>query len=255
MDGRRPEGMLSMKKFAHITDLHVDDFLAREYRIDTRGNFESALNLARDRGISTAILTGDLGIPEIYPWLFETLMAHGMDFHIALGNHDKARDFEKFDFLKPLTRDDGLYYSKMIEGIEFECIFLDSSAQEVGGNQMKWLQGQVTRSKEPLVVFIHHPILDCGNTIMDRMYPLGNRDDVKRVLIESGRDVTIFCGHYHYRHAPETRDENLRQLLTPSTFGQIQPYGEEIKPEGGYIAYREAWTADDKMQTEVIEVK
>jgi len=241
-----------MKKIAQITDLHVDDYLAKGFQIDARKNFENALNLAQGRGISAVILTGDLGASESSDWLFELVRGHGFDFQIILGNHDHLADFQHLDFLKPLVKEDGLYFSKMIENVE--CIFLDSSAAEIGKTQLDWLR-QISKSKDPLFIFIHHPILDCGDTIADRLFPLKNRDEVRQVLVETGRDVSIFCGHYHYRNAVETRESNLHQFLTPSIFGQIKQYGEEIEPDGGYIAYRELWVEGKEFQTEVIEVK
>nr|AOR51036.1 metallophosphoesterase [uncultured bacterium pAX1] len=244
-----------MKRIAQITDLHIDDFLAREFQIDARKNIESALSLAQCRGISEVILTGDLGAPESAPWLFETIKGYGFDFQVALGNHDNPADYQKFDFLKTLIKGNGFYFSKMIDDIDFECIFLDSSTEEIDEIQFEWLRHQISRSKDLLLVFIHHPILDCGNTIIDQLYPLKNRDAVRHLLIESQREVFVFCGHCHYRNSDEIRDGNLHQFPTPSTFGQIKPYGEKIESDPGYIAYREIWIKDGRIQTEVVEVK
>ncbi len=243
-----------MKKLAHITDLHIDDFLAREFKIDARNNFENTLRLAHSRGISDVILTGDLGAPEAHDWIFETIRSYGFDVHLALGNHDDRSGFQKFDFIKTLMNEDGLFFSLFIDGLEYKSIFLDSSSEEIGEKQLEWLRHQVTGSNEPLLVFIHHPILDCGNTIIDRLYPLRNRDTVRQVLIDAKRQISIFCGHCHYRNPEEIREGELRQFLTPSTVGQIQQTGEEIVPDNGYIAYREIWIQDKQLYTQVIEV-
>ncbi|HLO17825.1 MAG TPA: metallophosphoesterase [Anaerolineales bacterium] len=243
-----------MKKIAQITDLHIDDFLAIQSKVDARKHFENALTSARSRGISVAILTGDLGAPESTVWLFETILERDFEFFVVLGNHDNLADFQRFDFLQPLLKDDGLYYAMTLDG--FECLFLDSSAEEIGAVQLKWLERQVGRSNDPLLVFVHHPILDCGGTIIDRLYPLKNRDAVRRVLVGSQRQISIFCGHYHYRTAYENREGNVHQFLTPSTLGQIKTQGEAIEPENdGYIAYREIQLADKELRTEVVEVK
>jgi 3',5'-cyclic AMP phosphodiesterase CpdA len=242
-----------MKKIAQITDLHLDDYLAVHFKIDARTNFENALTSARSRGISLAILTGDLGAPASHPWLFETLRAHGFEFFIVLGNHDQLADFQRFDFLKPWLKDDGLYFSKTLDGCE--CLFLDSSAAELGAAQLKWLEAQIARSNAPLLVFVHHPILACDGTIADRLYPLKNREAVRRVLAGSQRQISIFCGHYHYRAAYENTEGNVRQFLTPSIFGQIKPYGENIEPANdGYLAYREIQLAGQEFPTEIVEV-
>jgi 3',5'-cyclic AMP phosphodiesterase CpdA len=244
-----------MKKIAQISDLHIDDFLAKKEKIDTRKNFEETLRLAHSRGVSEVILSGDLGVPEAYEWIFETIRSYGFDFQVVFGNHDHRADFQKFDFLTVLMKEDGLYFSKRIEGLQSECIFLDSSAEEIGAIQLEWLMRQLAGSREPLVIFIHHPILDCGNTVVDRFYPLKNRDAVRQILSAAKREITIFCGHYHYRNFQEIREGSLRQFVTPSTAGQIKPYGEKIEPDNSYIGYREIWIADKKLQTEVVEVK
>lgn len=245
-----------MKKIAQMTDLHVDDFLAKREKIDTRKTFEDTLRLAHSRGVSEVILTGDLGAPEAIAWVFETVRGHGFDFQVIFGNHDHRADFEKFDFLNALMKADGLYFSKRLAGIERECIFLDSSLGEIGALQLEWLGQRVSESKEPLLIFIHHPILDCGNTIMDRLYPLKNRDAVRQILSAANRETTIFCGHYHYRSSEEVvREGQLCQFLTPSTFQQLRPYAEKIEPDNSYIAYREIWMEGKTLHTEVVEVK
>lgn len=244
-----------MKKIAQITDLHVDDYLAKKYKIDARKNFENALKLSQSRGVSDVILTGDLGASEANEWVFETIRSHGFDFHVVLGNHDNLVNFHKFDFLKTLIKDDGLYFSKTIYGIESECIFLDSSAGEVGETQLEWLRRQISGSSEPFLIFIHHPILACGDPIIDRLFSLKNRDTLRQILIEAEREIAIFCGHYHSHHSEEKREGKLRQFLTPATFGQIKQYDEEIRPDdSGYIAYREIYIKDEKLQTEIIEI-
>ncbi len=244
-----------MRKIAQFTDLHLDDFLAQRAGIDARRNLENTLNLAHGRGISEVILTGDLGEPGSALWLFDMLRSRGFGFHIVLGNHDQISDFHGFEFLAPLLKSDGLYYSKKIDGFDFECLFLDSSAEEIGQSQLDWLGRQVSLSHSPLVVFVHHPVLDCGNTIADRLFPLKNRDVVRPILNGGQRPIFLFCGHYHFRNAVERVDENLHQFLTPSIFGQIKQYGDELEPDPGYIAYREIWIAEGVLHTEVVEVK
>jgi Icc protein len=244
-----------VKKIAHLTDLHIDDFIAKKEKIDARKNFENTLKLAHRRGASEVILTGDLGTPEAAAWAFEMIRGYGMGLQVAFGNHDERADFQKFDFLSALMKADGLYFSKMIDSLESECVFLDSSAAEIGVTQLEWLRQQVAGARKPLFVFIHHPILDCGNTSVDRLYPLKNRDAVRQILSAANREVIIFCGHYHYRDFKEIREGELRQFVTPSTAGQIKPEGEKIEADNSYIGYREIWMEGKTLHTEVVEVK
>jgi 3',5'-cyclic AMP phosphodiesterase CpdA len=243
-----------MKKIAQITDLHIDDYLAVNFKIDARTHFRNALAMAQSRGVSTVVLTGDLGAPESLDWVFESVRECGFELFVMLGNHDKLADFQRFDFLQSILKDDGLYYSKILEG--FECLFLDSSAGVIGEVQLKWVEAQLSASNEPLLIFVHHPIFDCGGTIADRLYPLKNRDAIRQILVKSQRQVSIFCGHYHYSNAIEKKEGSVHQYLTPSTFGQIKSYSETIEPENdGYIAYREIQLAGKELRTEVVQVK
>ena len=156
--------------------------------------------------------------------------------------------------MNALIKADGLYFSTTLAGLQSECIFLIPAPEEIGESQLEWLRRQVSESSEPLIVFIHHPILDCGNTVVDRFYPLKNRDAVRQVLSAAKREITIFCGHYHYRDFKEIREGQLCQFVTPSTAWQIKPYGEKIEPDNSYVGYREIWMENDQLQTAVVEV-
>lgn len=61
------------------------------------------------------------------------------------------------------------------------------------------------------MIFVHHPILDCGNSTMDRKSPLKNRDQVRQILENFAGEVTVFCGHYHNLHTQKAG--NITQHL------------------------------------------
>jgi len=239
-----------VKTLAQITDLHLDDFLADHYQVDTRKNVLAVLDNVRQRGIGEVVLTGDLGNRTSLDWLFETLQSSGLRYRILLGNHDERQDFATRAFPEPPVAEEGFYYSSVLEDVL--CLFLDSSSGTVGPRQLKWLGERLADKTDQIIVFIHHPVLDCGQTTMDRLYPLLNRDEVAAVLKKADRPVSIFCGHYHNRH--EQTQGTLTQYLTPATLLQMKTKGDAPTPESRSIGYRILEFDKTTLRTEVVEV-
>jgi len=50
-----------MVRIAQITDLHLDDFLAEYYVVDTRKNLLAVLNHVRQNQVQGMVITGDMG--------------------------------------------------------------------------------------------------------------------------------------------------------------------------------------------------
>jgi 3',5'-cyclic-AMP phosphodiesterase len=237
-------------KIAQITDLHLDDFLADYYKVDTRGNVLKVLEAIRARGVSELVLTGDFGVPESHGWLFEILTNQGFSYSILLGNHDRVETFADLDFARPLLRTDGLYYVKTMGGVQ--TVFLDSSLGEIGPLQLKWLPQEVTSQAGRLAVFVHHPILDCGGTVMDLQHSLKNRDTVRDLLLASGRPVSVFCGHYH--NVYEVTEGTITQSVTPSTLLQFKGYSDKVEPDNRLIAYRQIELSASAVESVVMPV-
>ncbi len=59
--------------------------------------------------------------------------------------------------------------------------------------------------RKKLLFFTHHPIINCGDTIMDIKYPLENRDIILEKLINTEKEINIFSGHYHANHFVEKK--------------------------------------------------
>jgi Icc protein len=164
------------------------------------------------------------------------LVGTELPFEIILGNHDKIEHYSTLDFLKPKIKPSGLFFTSSFDWGEW--IFLDSRTGEIGQEQLKWLI-EVTKERKDtgnLVVFVHHPVLDCGNSAMDQKMSLRNRDQVRRILEEFKGEVIIFCGHYH--NVDYRKSKNITQYLTPSCLMQLRLDSEEIQLESKEIGYR-----------------
>ena len=155
--------------FAQITDLHLDDRMATNAGIDSRRNVLDILEAIEERGMKDLVLTGDVGSAGSHRWLLDAIAAHNLKALFALGNHDELADFQDLTAVSGFIKPDGLYYSLIMA--EVSCIFLDSSQGQIDTEQLSWLENRLAEAKDKVVVFTHHPVLDCGHTAMDRLYP------------------------------------------------------------------------------------
>jgi len=238
-----------MNTLAQITDLHLDDFLAQHYQVDTRKNFLTVLDDVRRRGITDVVLTGDLGLPTSLDWLLKTIHDRGLTARYLWGNHDEAVDFAPRSEFKTLITD-GLLFHKEILGTDL-LLYLDSSHGPVNGVQGLWLDEQLALPEiERIFVFIHHPVLDCGGTTMDRLYPAAGRDALAERLASTKKPVQIYCGHYHTDHRQTWK--NLTQSVTPAVVVQIKQHSPEIALEDKSFGYRIIRIAHDTVETDVV---
>jgi predicted phosphodiesterase len=233
-----------VNSIAQITDLHLDDFLADYYQIDSRKNLRTIFDDITKRNISNVVLTGDIGNRKSIPWLIEQLKEYDFSIDITLGNHDEQRYF-KNTWLKQLNRES--YYSRTIDGMN--CIFLDSSKAKLEHKQIGWLKNAIKNQKE-LILFTHYPIFDCGNTAMDILYPLEKRESIQTILESFDSEIFIFCGHYHTEH--EQRRGKIVQYLTPASIMQVKQQSNIVELDNLKFGYRVINKIKNQIQTEVI---
>jgi 3',5'-cyclic-AMP phosphodiesterase len=115
------------------------------------------------------------------------------------------------------------------------------------------LIGQLAAPTEDVVIFVHHPIFDCGGTAMDRLHFLENREEIQSILALAKCKITIFCGHYHIEH--EQKAGNVNQYVTPSTLMQLKPFSKELETESEIPGYRLVELTSGAVQTETVYVK
>ena len=170
---------------------------------------------------------------------------------LVLGNHDGIEDFRALSLTASDCRPDGLYYHRTLGGVP--CLFLDSSTGVVGEVQLAWLEARLDEGSSPVVVFVHHPLLDCGATA-DRLYALTNRDRVRDLLAASGREISVFCGHYHFHGGDVRAHGRITQYVTPSTLVQFQRTGEIVTLDTKSIGYRIIELTAGRIRTEVVSL-
>lgn len=236
-----------METIAQISDMHLDDFLSRECAIDGRDHVSRILDDIARRGVRTVVFTGDFGERESLEWLREELVRHRVRPFYVLGNHDAYDPFFKSENANRPYREEGMFYSRELEGALL--LFLDSSSGAISEIQLEWLLGAAGRARR-LVLFIHHPIFDCGDSVMDRMFPLKDRARIQDILLGLDRDISIFCGHYHTDH--ERRIGRIVQTCAPSSLVQIRPRAERIEPDASYYGYRLIRLSPESAESELI---
>lgn len=234
-----------MKRIAFITDIHLDEKFPLENGVTPTQNFETVLADIEQRKISTVIFGGDIGEPTAHKYFFEKL--ENLSINIILGNHDKFECVNEY-FSKDIKREE-LYYKS--EDEKYHYLFLDTSTDELSKTQLAWLQTELIENKD-FILFIHHPVLEI-DTPVDKVYPLKNRAQLKSVLLNSKKNITIFCGHYHMND--EREFENIKQYTTQSMSFQLVKNATEIEVDNTNFGYRIISLSKDKIETEIITFK
>ena len=233
-----------MKKIAFITDIHLGEQFPIDNNVNSKDNFEKVLTDISKRNIKKIIFGGDIGDASSHNYFFERLKDYSLN--LVIGNHDKNNEVAKH-FFKSIAANE-LYYN--IENDNYKYIFLDSSSDEISNNQLQWLKLELITTKK-VILFIHHPILEI-ETAVDKLYPLKNREILKSELVEFGKKITLFCGHYHMNS--EIEFKNITQFITQSMSFQILKNVKEIEIDNSSFGYRIINLQDDKIETEIINL-
>ena len=231
-----------MKQIAFLTDIHLDEQFPLDQNVNPKKNLETVLEDLSRRNITEIIFGGDIGNATAHPIFFEALKPYS--FKIILGNHDQFNHVAA-SYLPDKEKDE-LYYQ--FEEDDYKYLFLDSSTDEISKAQLTWLRMELETSKK-LLLFIHHPVLAI-DTPIDKLYPLKNREQLKSVLIESKKEVTIFCGHYHMND--ECTYSNIKQIITQSLSYQIVKNAKDLKVDGLKFGYRLIKISKDSIETELV---
>lgn len=235
-----------MKHIAYVTDIHLDEAFPIENGVAARKNWLRILEDISYRGIVEVIFGGDIGEAKANSWFFESLKP--FDLKITLGNHDTFSEAIKHYDNEYLDGKKELYYSCEHEFLK--CIYLDSSSGEISPKQLTWLKDELITTKK-ILIFIHHPVLEV-NIVVDKKYPLKNREEVKSLLKNVKNDIMIFCGHYHT--TDDKTEGNIRQLVTLAASYQITKGTDTVNVENNSFGYRILSIEEDLVETELVVI-
>lgn len=250
------------KTIAYVTDIHLGQQLQMDNELgggkmsyidnpdEHKQNFILILDDIKKRGIMEIVFGGDIGTKNANPWFFDKIQEYQFKLFMVLGNHDTFSTVSQYYNIGLTEGRNEMMYS--FEEDHFRCLVLDSSTNLVSTDQLEWLEQQLNTPKKVLI-FIHHPVLEI-NTPLDKIgAALKERDRLKKILVDSKTDITIFCGHYHM--ADEATEENIKQITTIAASYQIIKESTKIDTDQHTFGYRLIQINGDLLKTDAILLK
>ena len=232
-------------KIIQITDLHIAEEGESTHGVAVRENFHSILSTVSSLSPDLVVLTGDLcldtGNEMTYQWIRSQLDFLAIPYLVIGGNHDHAPLLTKAFNVDHLMVGDELFYKR--EFGQYTALFLETSSGEMSHNQLDWLNLELQKPHDNIIIFMHHPPVIGGVPFMDNKYALRNMEEVQSILFNFPHHLNIFCGHYHVEKTLNTR--NITVHITPSTYFQIDSHATGFKVDHYRIACREINLRDD----------
>lgn len=235
-----------MKKAAYITDIHLDEEDTVKYGADSRKNLLRILEHVRSTGADTLIFGGDIGFHTAHEWFFDNMRSTGLGFYLTPGNHDKFDEVIKH-FGSSLVPPGAAELCYSAEDDIHKFIFLDTSTSVFSKGQLNWVRKELETNNKP-VIFMHHPVLHV-KSIVDKLYSMKNREQVKQLLDSTGKDIAIFCGHLHTED--ETVEGRITQYVTPASSYQAEKNEAEVIITSDKFGYR-LIDFGDSINTEIV---
>ncbi len=230
-----------MQTIIQITDLHIDNNDPELALLSPEDNFSKFLLYARNIPFDKLVVTGDVAdANESFEIVMNKLQELCGTIRFVSGNHDPKEAFHLSGLKKP-------YFVEHLE--EFLVLYLDSGMGKIDNEQLLWMEEQLLHNEKDILIFLHHPIIDCGNTVMDRMFPLLNRDEVCRILDKTKNKISIFSGHYHWEQ--EIHAGNRKQYVTPSLLYQLDQNSDSLKIGSTNFGFRVINITKDCIETYV----
>ncbi len=233
-----------MNKIAYLTDAHIDEPFPISLGVNARKNWQRILDDVKSRGIDEIIFGGDMGESESNRWFFNSMIE--FDLSVTLGNHDEFQEVKKHFMHFALEDYDELFYAFEKNG--FKRIYLDSSAEAISMNQLQWLKKELD-TELGIIIFIHHAIFPVATPI-DQKHYLRGREAIQELLIDSGKEISIFCGHYHMDDVKKAG--RISQYISPAASYQVIKSEETIKVTSEFFGYRIIKFDHGRIETEVI---
>ncbi len=238
-------------KIAQITDIHLNDFMFNSEGLNVMDNLKIILEDIKSRNIKKVVLTGDYGDSNEFNRILKEIELNNLEYEYILGNHD---DFEQYKYNKELinrVKKTGLFFNIKRNGILF--MFLDTRLGRLDKFQLDYIDIMCKHNiEENIILFTHHPILNCGDTFMDSKFSLTNRSEVLDLLLRLDKRIVIFSGHYHSNLFIEKN--NVRQFVTMSALLQIKKYSNEIEVDSYDFGYR-IIDLNNNIESEIVEFR
>lgn len=199
------------------------------------------------RDIGHVVFGGDIGAGDTVDRFFAVLSAYPVTTSFVLGNHDGYGDIARQGHAGA-TPVAGRLCSAQQDGA-WTRIVIDTSDNTVGNAQLAWLDAEL-RGAGPVMLFSHHPVLEIDTPIERAGAALRDRAGLKAVLLAAGREVTIFCGHYHM--IDDAREGTIRQHVSPAVSYQIVKGADGVQVDRSTFGYRVIEISDAGIRTQPV---
>ncbi len=231
--------------FIHISDTHIGPTpgyanygsfaLPAAQRLVERLN---QLPFKPDFVVHTGDITADPH-PAAYALARKTFSGLRMPIYCVRGNHDAASDIKEYMVMGPredLNADsEHLTYAFETKGHRF--LVLDTNGPPdrqpqgyLSEEQLVLLRREVTTGTQPLVLFLHHPVLRMDSPWMDANMLIINRSEIhKALLLARDRLRGVFFGHIH--QSTQTLRDGILYVAAGSSFAQFAswPNDEDVR--------------------------
>jgi 3',5'-cyclic AMP phosphodiesterase CpdA len=190
---------------AQISDLHVKPVGVLAYqRVDTAtalAHCVRELNRFTPRP-DLVVISGDLvdrPSKEAYGHLCRLLAPLELPFAAIPGNHDD-RDLMRAALPQAYAFPRGALHSvRQVGGVDVVLIDSVTPGENYGtldADSLAWLEGALSASTRPALLFLHHPPFATGIAHMD-VQNLSNADDLAAILCRHRRARLVAAGHIH----------------------------------------------------------
>jgi 3',5'-cyclic-AMP phosphodiesterase len=250
------------KVIAHVTDAHLGQkvLFGEEAALgkiaygnepeEHKDNLKLVLEDLTKRGITEIIFGGDIGTTAANKWFFDLIGKYPFKLRMVLGNHDSFSEVCRH-YSSDLFDDRSEMFYAYEDGYN-KHIYLDSSSNAISNNQLLWLK-QELNSEKNVLLFLHHPVLEINTPLDKAGAALREREKLKNALLDSKKEIVIFCGHYHMND--EVVHRNIRQLSTPAVSYQISKTGTAITIDEQIFGYRLITIDNSEIHTDIVLLK
>ena len=219
--------------FAQISDAHFSTAKTNtSYRLtaESRELLQDAIVQVNETpGVDFVMFTGDLVNTSYHKELMAFLSYANqlnVPWYAVLGNHDICvggflSKKVYWDILNSHNKNFNFsrtYYSfspkkgYMVIGLDPVIDTRITSNGEISKEQLKWLDKQLLRSKNDIVlIFMHHPLVEPLHSESHRIL---NSDEVLKVITKYKNPIAVFSGHYHTTKI--TQIGNILHVSTPA---------------------------------------
>lgn len=216
-------------KIAQVSDLHINDRLAKHFQINAEKNTEVILKDIEDENVDLVIFTGDYGTIDGMKILKRKLDKLNKSYLFCLGNHDKVTWLIDCKLIK-----DEKDVEMKMDFDTFSIITINTSNGVLTNDQINRIMNK--NENQIKLIFSHYPILNTSKIFFDKELGIKLTNEQNIMFTNNYiRNINIFAGHYH--GFEEIELNGIRQIICPGALMQIAESNNRIITESFKFGY------------------